>query len=273
MFQQVNSLEEVIAIVPLIKGAIPADLSIAICDKEKFIAYFPGETMDLKIVRNQPLQENEPLLAAIKKKEKLRAEVPADFYGFEFIGTAEPIINNSGEVIGGIAVQLRRHTEVRSSIDDILSSLIQSQDQLNSISKGSQSLVHYSSQLLNHSQEAEINVGKTSDLLSIIKKVADQTNLLGLNAAIEAARAGEKGKGFEVVANEIRKFSRETVSSTKNISDTMEQIKKTTTSINELIENIASIGEDQAAAIRYTSSYMEKIQEMAKTLMKHAGEL
>ncbi|KAB7668443.1 chemotaxis protein [Bacillus sp. B1-b2] len=273
MFHQVNTLEEVIAMVPLIKSAIPADLSIAICDKEKFIAYFPGLTMDLKIVKNQLLQENEPLFAAIKKKEKLKAEVPADFYGFEFIGTAEPIMNLKGEVIGGIAVQLRRHTEVRSSIDDILNSLIQSQDQLNNISKGSQSLVHFSSQLLHHSQDADVNVGKTSDLLSIIKKVADQTNLLGLNAAIEAARAGEKGKGFEVVANEIRKFSRETVSSTKTISDTMEQIRKTTASINELIENIASIGEEQAEAIKYTSTYMEKIQAMAKTLMMHADDL
>ncbi|HWJ79575.1 MAG TPA: methyl-accepting chemotaxis protein, partial [Niallia sp.] len=93
------------------------------------------------------------------------------------------------------------------------------------------------------------------------------------NAAIEAARAGEKGKGFEVVANEIRKFSRETVTSTKTISDTMEQIRKTTTAINESIEKIASVGEEQAESIKHTSNYMNEIQDLAKKLNKYASEL
>lgn len=273
MFNYVDSLEEILPIIPIIKAAIPADLSIALCDTNKFIAYFPGDTIDLQIKKGQPLQETEPLKEAIKKKKVLKAEVPADFYGFEFIGTASPILNKNGEVIGGIAVQLKRHTEIRNNIENMLESLLQSQEQLTSISKGSQSLVDYSNNLLNMSRVAGENVEKTRDVLSIIKKVADQTNLLGLNAAIEAARAGEKGKGFEVVANEIRKFSRETVTSTKTISDTMEQIRKTTTAINESIEKIASVGEEQAESIKHTSNYMNEIQDLAKKLNKYASEL
>ena len=273
MFNYVESLDEVLPIVPIIKAAIPADLSIAICDTEKFIAYFPGQSIDLKIAINQPLQEQEPLTEAIREKKELKAEVPADFYGFEFIGTASPIYNKGGKVIGGIAVQLRRHTEIRNSVEEMLHSLLQSQEQLANISHGSQSLVDYSTTLLDKSHVAEENVEKTSEVLSIIKKMADQTNLLGLNAAIEAARAGEKGRGFEVVANEIRKFSRETVTSTKTISDTMEQIRKTTASINESIEKIAAIGEQQAESISNTTNYMEQIQEMARRLNKYANEL
>lgn len=55
MLNKAESLESIIAIIPIIKIAIPIDLSIAICDKEKFIAYFPGDTIDLNIKVNQPL--------------------------------------------------------------------------------------------------------------------------------------------------------------------------------------------------------------------------
>ncbi|XKB99668.1 methyl-accepting chemotaxis protein [Niallia sp. JL1B1071] len=138
---------------------------------------------------------------------------------------------------------------------------------------GSHSLVDFSKILLEQSSVAEENIRKTSEVVSIIKKVADQTNLLGLNAAIEAARAGEKGKGFEVVANEIRKFSKETVTFTQTIAQTMEQIKNTTNSINESIEKIAAIGEKQADSIQHTSVFMEQILEMAKKLNDYSNKL
>ncbi|MEK4653597.1 chemotaxis protein [Bacillus circulans] len=273
VIKQVESLEDIIPIVPIIKAAIPADLSIAICDKEKFIAYFPGEIINLHIKTNQPLQSDEPLREAIQLKKTLKQEVPADFYGFEFIGTASPILNKKGEVIGGIAVQLKRQTEIRNIVDQITKSLTQSQKHIDHIADGSHSLVDFSKILLEQSSVAEENIRKTNEVVSIIKKVADQTNLLGLNAAIEAARAGEKGRGFEVVANEIRKFSKETVSFTQTISQTMEQIKQTTQSINESIGKIAAIGEKQADSIEHTSVFMEEILEMAKKLNDYSNKL
>jgi len=273
VIKQVESLEDIIPILPIIKAAIPADLSIAICDRDKFIAYFPGKVIDLHIKPNQALQPDEPLKEAIREKKTLKQEVPADFYGFEFIGTASPIINTKGEVIGGIAVQLKRQTEIRNIVDEITRSLSQSQEHIDNIADGSHSLVDFSKLLLEQSNVAEENIRKTSEVVSIIKKVADQTNLLGLNAAIEAARAGEKGKGFEVVANEIRKFSKETVNFTQTISQTMEEIRNTTNAINESIEKIATIGEKQADSIQHTSVFMEQILEMAKKLNDYSNKL
>lgn len=230
--------------IPIIKVSVPADLSIAICDLEKFIAYFPGDAINLNIQVDQPLNPEEPLSLALMENKSLRADVPADFYGFEFTGTATPLHDSNGRVIGGIAVQLRRQTELRSIADQISISLAQANEQLSSIANGSNSLAGFSQELLSQSYQAGEDVNKSTEVLSIIKRVADQTNLLGLNAAIEAARAGEKGKGFEVVANEIRKFSKETVASTQRINEAMNQIKEATNLMGVSIDKIATIGQN-----------------------------
>lgn len=273
MVKSIDSLESVIQMIPLLKSAIPADLSIAVCNLEEFIAYFPGENINLNIKVGQKIHPEEPLAIAIQKNSRLQSDVPKEFYGFEFVGTAMPLVDSRNQVIGGIAVQIRKQSELRANIAQITEALSEAKQQIRTVVEGSNSLAGLSKELLAQSNQAGENVKETDTVLSMIKKVADQTNLLGLNAAIEAARAGEKGKGFEIVANEIRKLSKETVTSTKKVNEITAQIQKATNQMEDSIEKIAAVGNDQAISMQHIASLIEGIEKFSKELNEFAHKL
>lgn len=145
--------------------------------------------------------------------------------------------------------------QTESTLDEFVSNLQDSINLISSSAQGQQEILGRVEELVGHAEQIK-------SVLSIISDIADQTNLLALNAAIEAARAGEHGRGFAVVADEVRKLAERTQ---KSLNEIAANINLVTQSIDDMGQDIRDTAEDM---VQITGKTTPLINEADNTRTK-----
>jgi methyl-accepting chemotaxis protein len=130
-------------------------------------------------------------------------------------------------------------------------------DMINGVEKNSEKSIEMKEQIASVSEQTT----QIKDILVIIKEIAEQTNLLALNAAIEAARAGEHGRGFAVVADEVRKLAERTQKSLVEIDTTTSMIVQGVIETQVNIDASAAQAEDIIAKTQDVISLADETKE------------
>jgi len=153
---------------------------------------------------------------------------------------------------------------------EIYTSIEQAVAAIEELTASSQELAAMSREAADIAKTAFQDVGKTTEILEIIKGVAQQSNLLGLNAAIEAARAGEHGRGFSIVAGEVRKLADESNNSVKKINEMLSRFQNSVKSVLKNVENSDIITQEQAKATQDIAQMLENLQRVGGKLSETA---
>ncbi|MDK2919423.1 MAG: hypothetical protein PWQ37_2156 [Candidatus Petromonas sp.] len=258
-------LEAFVKISPYINELTYSDNFIAVADTEKYIAYTPAKGLKLNVKVGTRVKEGSTADLAMKNGKKTVLNISKEVYGLPFKAIAEPIYDEDGKIIGAVLIGTSTDNEekLKNTVDNFAESFEYVNKTIQEISLAASNLAEISEKLAEMVVETQIKVKKSDEIIGMIKHLASQTKLLGLNAAIEAARAGDYGRGFAIVANEIHRLSEQSNDSVENVSSILDEMIENIEEINKSSQETSAVCQQQASASQEIAA---TIDELAKRL-------
>ena len=255
-------------VMPYINSMTHDDMAVALTDLEKYIGYYPAEKFELDIEYGKPIEGISAIEKCIRTRKDVYDDIAKEVYGRAVKTIFTPIKGVNDEIIGTIscAIDFEDNDKLIKSIFGLAETINEVAISVSELASSSESLAESGQMSIERVTDLSDRQKETLNILELIREIATQTNLLGLNAAIEAARSGEHGRGFSVVAEEVRKLATKSQDSVKNIEVILEEMDSSVKQISSSIDTVGAISEEQAANTEEILAQIEQIDEAAKVL-------
>lgn len=263
-----------VKVAPLLNELVQDDITVGIYDTEKLIINIPGKTFALNVNPGDPLMEGDIVTNAIRTDSPLSAVLPKELFGFPLIARALPLHDDEGNVIGGVGIgtSLEKANKLFEMAESFSVIVEQTAAGIEDISESVTSLADRVTDITSQMKAVSSSAEQIGEISSVVKGISDQSNLLGLNAAIEAARAGDVGKGFSVVANEIRKLATNSKENVNQINDITKNIQGLLLTLNQAFSEVNTLTDNQSGSIQEFSATIQEISSKAQELATLAQE-
>jgi methyl-accepting chemotaxis protein len=251
--------------------------SVFLFDLEKYIYVRMGSVIVLPLKPGDVLPPTSTSLECLKTGEKVERFVGPESLGVAYTGVAYPIREN-GVIIGGIATTGSNEREYAlKNLPSLAKNLSESLEQVSAavenIAASTQELADGGQALALQSQEVNEKARQMEEVVEYINSVASDTKVLGLNASIEASRAGEAGRGFSVVASEIRAMAVSSATSAKDIKKIIGGIQGLVIKMNNELEKAGGSTQEVSAAVEQIGATIESLSSSASALSELAEKL
>ena len=185
----------------------------------------------------------------------------------------EEAVANTQEMSASIVQVAGNAERVRQESTNTDKQVREGRNEVAQLSKGMSSISDTVADVVAEMQSLDGASRQIGEILGLIEEIADQTNLLALNAAIEAARAGEHGRGFAVVADEVRKLAENSASSTKQIGQLVADIQRRTTAVLDRTARANNLVQNNALSARTVTDMIETISNRVTEMAQLVSEI
>lgn len=260
-------LNNLVESAPFFQAASRDAIAISICDHEKWLLQLNHPELELPNKAGDPVSKKDDVIQGALRGNGGMGRPPYEVYGIHFFGKTTPIMNE-GRVIGamGMAYNIEVILKIEESIEKLNEIAAKIKIMVEEIIAQANKLSTSQTKLFEFSEVARRNSDEIDTILESIKGISRQSNILGLNASIEASRAGAAGKGFTVVANEIRNLAKDTSDSSDKINESIINIKDNISEIVKGISQMQDLSKQQLELIDSIESTLEDLYDIIRLI-------
>ncbi len=260
-----------------IVGAMTADVWMALIDDQGIFRHVhPSDKFPIPVEVGATIQDkglNATITAkAFLQKKRFVEAGDVTLFGFEYTAIATPITDFTGTFAGifTIVTAASHQKELRQGIIELDTQFSTLDVLAHDLAQAGTESAEVTDRIAQRTLQLRAESEAMKGINDLIREVASQTNLLGLNAAIEAARAGDLGRGFGVVASEIRRLADTVKSSAQEIASRIESTQQQVREISDLTQGGMAASEEQAAQLQELSASIATVYQVMKDLKQLA---